>query len=1206
MSIESDRRSPLFRFCDAFFQEQNIKWMLAVGMLILLGSSLMLVTTHWESYAPVWKYLVLLGYTLAIHVAGQGSFHWLGLRKTGTGLMALTVLLIPLSFLAVRWVHPVEALTLTALLQQSGLLVLLAANGVASTLAARRIFRHFLRREQPTFLVSYLLLSAAGVVIPFLYGTAAVVGALLLWLLYAAGSVKVNRHVFWLTEEHRLPRICGFFPILLLGGQFLTLFALSLAPQLTWGWIGFEIVLTAVPLLLAADALLGVHRARHGDGPFPDGLVLPLFAGLCGVVAGVIVSGIGYPESTSLVPTAAAAAVVLGVAARRTGRSLIVWLALAALVATYQTSPVFFRELVRAIVQGGAAAVREDRLPYAFYGLTYLPLLVVTSLAAAWRGRRHDELFAAPLRQFSIGLGLLLWGAALTHTKALLPVGLSLSALFVVQAMLFRVRRLSLASGIGWMTAAVGFSPFAAGVLGWSATPEWPLLAWVIGGGALHLIGPQLDRAMERWPADRLLVRTGPLQGMSRGVAIAGMVGWCIHFSASAAPAILSSVLIALLLLREAVRRESRVLGQVALGYILLATVGTMARLQVPFGTVIGVGVGLLAIYWYGGQWLGRSSGANARTFAAGAEQLSRIGLTAAGMLLVGASCGSLVTGVEFRLWGAGVIAVLGCMDIARRRLSGARAAIAWLGLLGLCGVATLEILGRDAGIPWLVAVWGSVAVLAIPIVRRVEAVLLRHTATLPPQSELVRSMLRACLFATLTTVALASLLFFETPYRVAGAVACGGLLLLAGWWQALTIRRLAVIVVNWQLLGALVQVCCPDVSNLSEVTLQRFAAAALPIACGASLSALAWQVHRRREPAQVDAVLMHAAAMRAVAWLSLGASFHMSGTGLSILHAVLAVMTFALMAIEQIGIALSAAADTPRQSAPGPGLEPAELRVWLGEVIIAAAVGYLAWFGVIRLGDGKSMFLLLACGVSLLAAAAYCRRRDPWRVLACPFETTGLLLPAATVAIGIGRHLLREPVWLGANSLAMLLAAGFYFWNGLERQRKSFVLAAALFANLAFAFLWSELSWTDPQFFLIPIGATVLGLVELLKRDIAGRLHNPLRYAGAIVILVSPTFHIVDGSWTHLISLMVISVLVTWLGIGSRIRALMYLGTGFLVADLLAMVVRGSIDRPSLLWFAGIAVGAAVIALAAYCERHREDLLQRMRFMAAELETWK
>jgi hypothetical protein len=53
-------------------------------------------------------------------------------------------------------------------------------------------------------------------------------------------------------------------------------------------------------------------------------------------------------------------------------------------------------------------------------------------------------------------------------------------------------------------------------------------------------------------------------------------------------------------------------------------------------------------------------------------------------------------------------------------------------------------------------------------------------------------------------------------------------------------------------------------------------------------------------------------------------------------------------------------------------------------------------------------------------------------------------------------------------------------------------------------------------------------------------------------------------------------------------------------------MVVRGSIDRPGLLWFAGIVVGAAVISLAAYCERHREQLLQKLRLMAAELETWK
>jgi hypothetical protein len=53
------------------------------------------------------------------------------------------------------------------------------------------------------------------------------------------------------------------------------------------------------------------------------------------------------------------------------------------------------------------------------------------------------------------------------------------------------------------------------------------------------------------------------------------------------------------------------------------------------------------------------------------------------------------------------------------------------------------------------------------------------------------------------------------------------------------------------------------------------------------------------------------------------------------------------------------------------------------------------------------------------------------------------------------------------------------------------------------------------------------------------------------------------------------------------------------------AMVVRGSIGHPSLLWVAGLALGAGVIGLAAVCENQREILLQRLRGMAAVLESW-
>ena len=69
--------------------------------------------------------------------------------------------------------------------------------------------------------------------------------------------------------------------------------------------------------------------------------------------------------------------------------------------------------------------------------------------------------------------------------------------------------------------------------------------------------------------------------------------------------------------------------------------------------------------------------------------------------------------------------------------------------------------------------------------------------------------------------------------------------------------------------------------------------------------------------------------------------------------------------------------------------------------------------------------------------------------------------------------------------------------------------------------------------------------------------------------------------------------------------RALIYAGTAFLAADLAAMVVRGSIGRPSVIWIAGLCLGAGTIVLAAFCENRRESLLQRLRGMAAVLDTW-
>lgn len=50
MSSAPESTTPLPSFLERFLEERSIKWMLGLGMLVLLGSSLKFVTAHWETY----------------------------------------------------------------------------------------------------------------------------------------------------------------------------------------------------------------------------------------------------------------------------------------------------------------------------------------------------------------------------------------------------------------------------------------------------------------------------------------------------------------------------------------------------------------------------------------------------------------------------------------------------------------------------------------------------------------------------------------------------------------------------------------------------------------------------------------------------------------------------------------------------------------------------------------------------------------------------------------------------------------------------------------------------------------------------------------------------------------------------------------------------------------------------------------------------
>jgi len=1068
MTEPAQAASGVARFLESFLHERNIKWLLATGLLILLGSSLLLVTQHWREITPAWKGFVFLGYTGLVYGAGCTARFRLALPRTGICLLALTTLLVPVNFLCVHWLRSESAAGFVERIP--GQAALLAALGVFAWYSSRRIFDHFLRTPQPTLRASYLILCLAGTLAPAVPPALAPWAALVLWTVFAAGVVKSARHVFWLAEEHRLPRIAGFFPVALLGAQFLGIVCSYFAPAIPLEWVGFGLALAALPILFTADAAARVFEERTGGlvKPMPLAVSAPFGLGLALSAASLVLAGSNLlspgRNPLALTPAAAVITALMAVTARRTRKQAFVWAMLGALTVAYNFSPAFFRDAARHVVSWGASTVKEAALPYAFYGLTYLPLVAGLGLVGSRLQRRGDAFFAPVIAKYRLGLTAALLALGWLHPKALLPVGVALCAVCSLDALRSRGRVATILASLSLATAGLGAPTFGAEVLGWPYPLCFEIYTLGAAAAAILVSSHAVDRTSSRWIAAFL----------SLGIAVEWL--FAMHTSSGfRLEACLSAGLVTALLAACAALLPAAWLG------------------------------GAATLFW----------------IAAWSKALHPI------LGLDGALLGCAIAG-------AAAIPVRALLERRARRLE------------------ARNLDGRGWRALTSPMAWVSTGVLAL--------------------------------------VSFGSLLSFSPIIRATGFVALGGLVLATLVESRPSLRSLAWIPANWQALWLLVRACAPGAQGILSTTAATIGPALLPLALGASVSLAVYQrSFARHDDALGATALVHRWALRGCAAAALALSLTLPGLDLA--QTGMAAGAFALLAASEVSSARR------HQSVE---------RAWAAEAAAGAGVVYLAWFDVIRFGHGVSSYVLLGSALAFLGCSSLAARRPEWAVLSGPFRRTALALPLGVVALAAWKHVSGAPVqWLGSNSLALLGAGAFYFWRGIEERRKAWIVLSGAVLNAALAILWRELDWSSPQLYLVPLGITVLGFVELLKEQIPRKLHDPLRYAGALTILVSPLFHILDGSWVHFFTLLVSSTLVVLLAIGLRARALLYTGTTFLTADLAGMVVRSSIDNRNILWITGLGLGALVVALAALCESRREAVMNRVRVLTAVLRSW-
>ena len=1224
-------RTGLERFVDSFFHEANIKWMLLVGAAIVFGSSLMLVTRHWTAWPGTYKFLTILGYSSSIYFIAEFCQARLGLIKTAKVMQGLTVLLIPTWFLALSWLAR-ENPTFIGVggLQFIGLMLPAMA---MTWYATSRIFNRWLRGRQTVFLASYMLLAIAGAIPSVSNAWLATLFSFSLWGVMTVGVAKVNRHVFWLTEEHRYPRIFGFMPIGILTLQFVILCATKIVGAMPVEWLGLQIVFTGATVLLTARTVANVFRQRTGDlvRPLPWNLVAPLFVGLAIVVLGVILSFHGFsyvgPTTVAVVPTTVIAAVLMALAAKDTRHSAFVWAALVLTTIAYQCTPTLVADLVQQIKSAASQAINESRLPVAFYGVTYLPLILAYALGSRFFQTRARIEFSRPMKHAATVLTVVLFLVAIVHLnlKALFLVSVLNVVLFMVLAIMLRDRRYSLGTLAALLLVATSCVPYlnvayalrieqghiltslcvlAIGLaasrwpdrlIGLIALPRRQLSRLFIHSNTIQrdlfydaghvllvtvsacwsaLVFSHLQSgwaAMEAWQGGLLIgawtvqtIRTRHyLAGLSTWVlvGVAG-VSWVVHADMPATQLIHIATLSAAAI-------------TVAIGGAIrglhVRTDGQFSWRRVRHG--LGIDLGTL-----------RVESASAKSATTRAFEALVVPLRDLAFLFM-VVCLTTVH-VPHLVW-ANVNLVPMAMPVSTTVAVMWALAMAWFFNSRACAVATTMLL------PFLCTALVScvqpdemtytLQIVLWSIVVGAESLVLRMIRN--PVAEQCREI---CGFWAMMLLAI-SCVSFEPVFRLVAFLAMGSLVISQ---QIVKFpRRLTAcsIMANAQVL--LLAAYLGGMSGWVVTTMAQLgnlATAACWLMPTLGLSVLMFA--RRWNRLEMELAAIWAGLLRCSAVVMSIAIFTIQGAGVG--EILLVVVGLSLFVVAEF-------AEAVRYQSP--------VRVWTSLIALGLCFAWLAAQHVIRLGAGPSQLVLVGITIACYVLAKKISGHARFGFAADVFGQVGNVGPALITALSVMREFSGGVAYgQSLNSLALFAAAGLYFYRGMTDGGKYHVVASGAILNIALALLWISMGWRDAQFYMVPLGLSILGLVEILQKELPGSSHNPLRYVGALTILVSPLFCILDGSWLHLFTLMVLCVLVIMLSIGLRLRVLVNTGSAFLLADLLGMVVRSSIDNPSLLWISGLGLGVAVIAVAAFCENHREKLLAKIRLLSAELASWR
>ena len=271
----------------------------------------------------------------------------------------------------------------------------------------------------------------------------------------------------------------------------------------------------------------------------------------------------------------------------------------------------------------------------------------------------------------------------------------------------------------------------------------------------------------------------------------------------------------------------------------------------------------------------------------------------------------------------------------------------------------------------------------------------------------------------------------------------------------------------------------------------------------------------------------------------------------------------------------------------------------WLVYLAQAAFVGSYLHYRLVHAlpSDWDAIALVMFCFIDFALSQVLERLR--MNLYARPTLYFSLLLPFLPLALALKGEGL---------TLLVFSTATFYGVACYQKQWKMLGYAAAVFYNAFLWLVWSrmgiELS-RHPQFYLIPVGLSAILFAEVNRRELGREYANAIRSIGLMVMAVStavPMWQFQSlGAW---LTLLLLSLLGIFVGIGLRLQSFLWLGLVCFVFDVVYQLGYVSMNDALARWGIMLTIGLLLVAFVALNEKKR--ILETMREYYEQVKKWE